>query len=83
LFRLLPKVRSIQSTKKNKYKHLQTLAPCLYEEIYSGEGLGITLSSILQTFNLKMEKYEGKYKEILKEPRAYVEGEGKRARNLS
>ena len=56
---------------------------CLYEEIYSGEGLGITLSSILQTFNLKMEKYEGKYKEIIKEPRAYVEGEGKRARNLS
>jgi len=29
-----------------------------------GEGLGITLSSILQTFNLKMEKYEGKYEEI-------------------
>ena len=36
----------------------------LYEEIYSGEGLGITSSSILQIFNLKMEKYEGKYGEI-------------------
>ena len=49
---------------------------CLYEEIYSGEGLGVTLSSILQTFNLKMEKYEGKYEEILKEPGAYVGGGG-------
>jgi len=29
-----------------------------------GEGLGITLTSILQTFNLKMEEYEGKYEEI-------------------
>ena len=37
---------------------------CLYEEIYSGEELGITLSSILQTLNLKLEKYEGKYEEI-------------------
>ena len=54
---------------------------CLYEEIYSGEGLGVTLSSILQTFNLKMEKYEGKYEEIIKEPRAYV-GRGGGGRDL-
>ena len=31
---------------------------CLYEEIYSGGLLQV------QTFNLKMEKYEGKYEEI-------------------
>ena len=32
----------------------------------AGEELGIILSSILQTFNLKLEKYEGKYKGNMK-----------------
>ena len=37
-----------------------------YEELWRNmkeKELEITLSSILQTFNLKMEKYEGKYEE--------------------
>ena len=39
--------------------------PAAYTKKYIvGEELGITLTSILQTFNLKMEEYEGKYEEI-------------------